>query len=111
MADYWSDKTVFAHAGHLEVASVTYEVTADFSKPLPQAFILVVTLRALGVFLGSTTVSPIADGPVTLDVAQPFGGQIKGQISNWGAVDSAGKPIPATDTTWSDASIVSFLIT
>lgn len=111
MADYWSDKTVFAHVGGLQVASVTYEVMADFSKALPQAFSFTVTLRALGIDLGSTTVSPIANGPISLSVAQPIGAKIDGKIDNWGATDSSGNPIPAGDTTWKNASLASFLVT
>ena len=111
MSDYWSDKTVFAHVGHLEVASVIYEVNANFANALPQAFSLTITVRGLGVFLGSTTMNPIADGPLSIDLVPPVGGQVKGKLSNWSAVDSQGQLIPATDTAWSDASVVSFLIT
>lgn len=111
MTDYWSDKTVFAHVGKLEVASVMYEVTADFSKALSHAFSLKVTLRGLGVQLGSTTVSPIADKPVSISIVQPIGGTLQGKITDWGATDSKGNPVPAHDTAWSDAAMVSFLIT
>lgn len=111
MADYWSDKTVFGHVAGLELASVLYEVTADFTQPLPKAFSLRVTLRALGAYLGNTTVSPVANGPIGLDVAPPIGGRVNGNVSNFGAVDSKGQPVPSNDTTWKDASAVSFLIT
>lgn len=111
MADYWSDKTVFAHAGKFELASVTYEVIADFTRALPRAFKLVVTLRGLGVDLGSTTVDPIADGPISLAIVQPVGGHVDGQISDFGALDDAGNPLPPTDATWDTAGSFSFLVT
>ncbi len=108
-ADYWSDKTVFAHAGSLEVASISYEVRTDFSKPVVDAFSFTVTLRALGVYLGSTTVDPIKNGPVAIDIIQPIGGRVEGRIDNWSALNAEGAP--STDPAWNDASVVSFLIT
>ncbi len=88
---------------------MSYEVRADFSKPVIDAFSFVVTLRALGVYLGSTTVDPIKNGPVTIDIVQPIGGTVQGRIDNWSAVNSQGEP--ATDPAWNDASVVSFLVT
>ncbi|HYK54741.1 MAG TPA: hypothetical protein VEV38_14560 [Candidatus Eremiobacteraceae bacterium] len=111
MSDYWSDKTVFAHVGRLELASVTYEVVADFTQPLPTAFSLKITLRGLGVYLGSTTMNPIANGALAIDIAPPIGGKAAGNVSGWGAVDSKGAAVPAADAAWKDASAVSFLIT
>ena len=111
MADYWSDRVVFGHVAHLEVASATFEIVADFTKPLPQAFTLTITLRAAGVDIGSTTV-PVQDGPVQLTVTIPGGGNVQGRIDDWRGIDAQGKIIDnASDPNWNAASAVGFTLT
>lgn len=112
MADYWSDRVVFGHVAHLEVASATFEITADFSKSLPDAFTLTVTLRAAGVDIGSTSV-PVQNGQaVQINLTIPGGGDVQGRIDNWRGIDTQGNVIgDATDPSWSTASSVAFTLT
>lgn len=111
MADYWSDRVVFGHVAHLEVASATYEVAADFTKSLPQAFTLTVTLRTAGLDVGSTAV-PLQNGPVQVPVAIPGAGSVQGRIDDWRAIDASGKTIDTTaDPAWSAAAAVAFTVT
>ena len=111
MADYWSDRKVFGHVAHLEVASATFEVLADFTKPLPTAFNLEITLRTAGVDVGNTTVA-VANGPVQFPLSIPGTGTVQGRIDDWRAIDNTGKVIDnTTDPAWSRASAVAFQIT
>jgi hypothetical protein len=113
LADYWSNKIVFARVKGLELASLTFEVVADFAKPLPTAFGLIVTARGFGVFLGRTTVNPIADGPITLRLAVPGEtfGDLLGEIHSWHGIDSKGAVLlPAAGASWQAATSVAFAI-
>lgn len=111
MSDYWSDRVVFGHVAHLEVASSTFEIVADFTKALPQAFTLTVTLRAAGVDIGSTTV-PLQNGPLQITLTIPGGGNVQGRIDNWRGIDSKGNVIDdAADPDWNTASSVGFTLT
>jgi hypothetical protein len=99
MADYWSDRTVFGKVGGLELASITYEVTADFTQPLARAFALAVTTRVLGVDVGHTAVAPLANGPVSLALAVPGPGTalgtLQGQIDDCRLLDGKGAVLSA----------------
>ncbi len=111
IADYWSDRVVFGHVAHLEVASAAFEVTADFTKALPSAFNLGITMRAAGVDIGNGTF-PVQDGPVQIALAIPGCGSVQGRIDDWRGIDSAGNVIDnAADPTWKTASAVAFTLT
>lgn len=111
MADYWSDRVVFGHVAHLEVASATFEITADFSRSLPQAFALTITMRTAGIDIGSATV-PLQNGPVQVNLSIPGGGNVQGRVDDWRGIDAQGKVINnAADPGWDSASSVAFTLT
>jgi hypothetical protein len=111
ISDYWSDRVVFGHVAHLEVASAAFEVSADFTKPLPSAFDLGITMRAAGVDIGNGTF-PVQDGPVQIALAIPGCGNVQGRIDDWRGIDSAGNTIDnAADPEWKTASAVAFTLT
>jgi hypothetical protein len=114
MADYWSDKSVFGRVGGLELASITYEVLADFTKPLASAFSLVLTTRVLGIDVGTTTVAPLANGPVTLALAVPGPGTslgtLHGEIDDARLLDAKGNVLPGSAPDTSAAAFAFSLV-
>ncbi len=114
MADYWSDRTVFGHVAGLEVASATFEVQADFTQPLPSAFTLQITMRAVGIDIGHGSF-PVKDGPIQIALAVPGAsglGDVQGRIDDWRGIDAKGNVIDAAvDPQWKTASAVAFTVT
>lgn len=97
MSDYWSNRVVFGKVADLELASLTFEAVADFSKALPAAFKLLPP--ALSVYsLAIRQLTPIADGPLALSLATPTGqvfGDLTGSIQSWRGIDRNGKILAA----------------
>ncbi len=106
-SEIWSDRKVLAKALGFELASVGFFLEDDTEKALPGCLSLVVSVRVVGVQIGSTTINPLKDGPFQVAFKEPVGGAAQGRVDDTHAIDSSG----ASPAAWGNASAVGFRVT
>lgn len=112
-AEVWNEVRTLFKLGAVKVVEARLFVAQDDTKPLPNAFRMLVSLRILGAQIdndGTTNNFAVANGDVTIPVSvSTFQGNVSGAVGSWHGTDGNGSA--STDESWARAEKVGFSLT
>ena len=110
--EVWNEVHTLFRLASIKVADARLFVAQDDTKPLPDAFQMLVSLRILGAQIDNDNKSnnfPVKDGNVNIPITvSTFKGNVAGTITNWHGTDNNGSN---SAPPWSAAEKVAYTLT